>query len=475
MSEEVKDQSEQTDEITSNGKLIEIIKSAAEEANQKTKADLVEEIMAKVTDMIPENLDLKTVMAEVDKYLKQKAEDEKPDAEEKDEKSDAKAEDKPDEEVTKPGPHADMVNKMADLEKRVKSQDELITKVTKALDEEQRKEKRPAANSAPDEVFKTANIKTGRHPVVSGANMESKVHWDVATPAGIAEALDIELGVEVLRADSLETVTVQGAKVTATPVWRRMITGPRLAPLCETRAIRDAGSFKTVQLVDKEYAKQTSVTLPSTITENNNIIESTVILEQWKTETAASFVQLEDVPGIAPTIETAFTYQYGKAQDDEVFSKLKGATGAKTVDSATSATLPTSAQIYDLLIDLMATVDLPYEERGTLVVNRDVWKLMLKAYPGQSGFAFNPYDQADIVQFNGHRVVKSDRLDTGSASGNWIAIFADFEAAAVVGERLAMTIWLDASEPGARQWHTRGRFGCGIKDINAFAGLRVKP
>ena len=486
---------ERGDDAATEAKLAEIVRKAASEAVEGLPS--IEDIAAKVKEMLPEPITMDQVKEALDEYAKSKESDDKPEEKEetkpidgeemKDETKPIDGEGKSDDsksedaksESAKTGDHLEKLEKqVAELRDGMKQFAELregVEKVAKVVEKQKDEARRAKASGGIPTIFKSGHFLVGNKSDAPNALM----HKSIPTRVGMGEHFGFPLyphGANETKASTLATADVAGAAVVGTPVWRNLLEEVRIANLLAPLKIDKGGKFKLVQLVDKTLPSRTTVNPATAPTADaNSITETEHEIKEFGDSYPISFAQDEDVDGIPEQIEIGFMQQYGNRLDEEAFTQLKAASGAKTVQTGTANQLPAADAVYTKLLELRKTVGLAYRANGVFVLNTDIEDLLLQNFRSGSGFAFNPFEQGDLSQMLGAPVVVSSRLDDTStpANGEICAMYGDFASAGTLGERVELEIWLDASTPAYRLWHARGRFGVGVKSTNAYAMLRV--
>ena len=475
----------------------DIVNKTADQVSGKIPS--LDDIVAKVKEGIPEQVTLEEVKNVVKEYYDEQ-EKKKTEQEAEDKKTEVKPAENQGASETKTKPEDEMKeedkpeNKTSDEEVakmrvEVKELKQSLAAVIKKAEEERDNRRNLGGDSGIPEVFKLSDWRVDRYDLAPSAT-----RWkEIPTRAGLSKAQKVPIikkgeyldptlaGVPnpgsdyITKADTLDTQAVAGHPISGTPVWRSLIDRVKLANLFDTLVVENAGKFKITQLNDKAFTSRTSVTPALPAVDANNISEREVTIKEFAVSVPVSFAQQEDTQGIPSMLEMGFMQQYGKTLDEEAFSVLKSATGLQTINTGAGNSLPTVANIYAKMLELRKRVEIAYQDDGVFVINRDIEELLLQNYREGAGFAWNPFAQGPLAQMLGAPVVVTGRLDDTStaADGEICALFGDWPSSAVVGERVNLQIWQDPQTPGYNNWNARGRYGIGVKDIRAFAAMRV--
>lgn len=211
-------------------------------------------------------------------------------------------------------------------------------------------------------------------------------------------------------------------------------------------------------------------------TPGGNIGSKDLIIDTLVSQNSYSIASLQDVPSLDPAIVSLMAARLGFLEQTNAVATLKADTDLTSVDTGVAGTagifggLPTTGDVFEKLMELIATLESPYWGNAMLIVSRGLYGRMQASE--NTTLNFDP--ERRVLMFAGFPLVVIEQLETGAADGNIVAAFGDFSMGAVFADSAAMTIGrYEQTNPGAETYfgHSRSKFG--VWDTDALVTLKV--
>ena len=179
----------------------------------------------------------------------------------------------------------------------------------------------------------------------------------------------------------------------------------------------------------------------------------------------------QDVSGLEDSIMDAIM-EYGFSDmESALVNVASGALVTKEVATGAATALPNANAIVGKLAAMLGMLKSAYARRASVMVSKEVFALLVESTQG-NGSNLNYDIENDVMQFNGHPVLRSDHLADGNAAN---------EISAVVGDLSQLVLGV-RSDTGTERFPLQGftdylgylRRGAGVKDASGLVKLITK-
>lgn len=223
-------------------------------------------------------------------------------------------------------------------------------------------------------------------------------------------------------------------------------------------------------------------TLPSSRSPGGDITETKISVKNFEIFDQFSLAAMDDVTDLQPTVIDAVARQFAAAVASEIHTVIEtsvkdsASSSIQNVNTGESAAIPNTTNIAGRLAVLRQAV--PYQYRSMeeamycgFVMSTGMVTNLLQASSTSGEWLVRPGTQESIY---GCPFFEYSGFDAGGTAADHVALFGNFAQALTVvfAKELEIRVF-DQTRPGAMTYYARGRFGVGLKNVNAIRGMIV--
>ncbi len=233
------------------------------------------------------------------------------------------------------------------------------------------------------------------------------------------------------------------------------------------------GVIKLPDLSGVSWASEATQPENPSRTPGGTLASKNVITDTYISENSLNLASLNDVPNMDGVMVNLMATQLGKSEAAEAVSTVKAETDANlaaTIKTGVAAGLPTNANVFGKMVDMISGLSTVYTSGARFLVSRALYGVISQS--NNTGINFDP--TRNVVTLAGFPVHQVEELEASNVANNLVALFGDFSRGLVLATSAEMSVGrYEQTRPGAMTYFGHTRFKHAVWNAKSLVQMTV--